>query len=64
MKTAKLRLESIKEPDVFDQLASDLELDDDTQRRFFEFGEYANLELVVNADMDIVGGRFIPRRQS
>jgi len=30
--------------------------------RFFEFGEYANVELTFDEDLNIVGGRLIPQR--
>jgi hypothetical protein len=32
-------------------------------KRFFEFGEYANVELVFDENLNIVGGRLVPLKK-
>lgn len=59
MKTSTIAI-GCKEPDLFQELAEDLGLSDVKRRKFFEFGEYANLEIEVDENLNIVGGRFLP----
>jgi len=72
-----MTLSSIKDPDgwsnilyeiiPFDPEDDDAEDRNDAKRdamsdRFFEYGEYANLEIEFDADLNIVGGRVVPQR--
>lgn len=78
MKTAKITLKSIKEPDGWMQLAHELKFesfkkqhpdldDDEVSDKFyteviskkFQYGEYANLEIEVDEDFNIVGGKIL-----
>jgi hypothetical protein len=59
-KTATIVLTCVKDPDGWGDLAHELGLSAETRGRFFEFGEVANLELVIDEDMNIVGGRVLP----
>lgn len=72
-KTAKIQLDSIKDPDGWHNLIHELGLSDvddagedraSTEKQkfvedHFEFGEYASLELVVDEDLNVVGGRIL-----
>lgn len=73
MKTAKLILDSIKDPDKFTEMCWELGLirEDDRGRDYdsvesplvakhFEFHEYASIEIEVDENLNIVGGRFLP----
>ncbi len=60
-KTATLILSSIKEPDAFNKLIDDLGLTEAKRKRYFEFCEYADLELEVDEDLNVVSGRFVER---
>lgn len=60
-KTATIVLDSVKDPDGWGQLIHDLGLSDAKARKFFEFREYANLEIEIDSDLNIVGGRVLPR---
>ena len=57
-KTATIQLFDIKDPDGWQQLADELELTE-KQRAHFEFAEYASIELVIDQDLKIVGGRIL-----
>lgn len=59
MKTAKIILTNIKDPDGWQELAEALGLSANARKKFFEFGEYASIEIVVDADCNIVGGRIL-----
>lgn len=71
MKTATIKLESIKDSDGWFSLCSDLglikyseddegETNNDIVYKMFEYGEYADMEIVVDENFNIVGGRIIP----
>lgn len=60
-KTATIVLESIKDPDGWGQLIHELDLTEAKREKFFEFGEYAALELEIDQDLKVVGGRILPR---
>jgi hypothetical protein len=59
-KTAKILLRSIKEPDGWWELATELGLTDEQREAHFEFGEYADLEVEIDSDLKVVGGRVVP----
>jgi SOS response regulatory protein OraA/RecX len=78
MKTATIRLESIKDSDGWMELAYDLLFEkfktehpdlneDDASDKFyqevvskkFRYGEYANLEIKVDENFNIIGGKIL-----
>jgi len=59
-KTATIVLDSVKDPDGWYQLSEELGLSDETRDKFFEFSEYATIELVIDEDMNVVGGCVVP----
>lgn len=57
---ATIFLDSIKDPDGWQELIHELGLTDKQAERFFEFGEYADLELEVEwtgSKLLITGGQ-------
>ena len=61
MKTSTIQV-YVKDPDGLGQVIYDLGLNEDDSgeyRKYFEFAEYANLELTIAEDMTITG-RVIP----
>ena len=60
LRTATIRLESVKDADGWGTLAQELELPKELRDRFFEYGEYAKLELEIDESLHIVGGTLIP----
>ena len=63
-KTVKMRLETVKESDGWQELASKLKLTEEQRDALFEFGEYATLDLEFERqgdDVVIVGGRLVRR---
>lgn len=74
MKTTKIVLDSLKEPDKFQELCVDLGLIQYNEiwagdpkvsplvDKFFDCGEYASIEIEVDENLNIVGGRFLPVR--
>lgn len=61
MKTTTIQLDC-KDPDVFGDMALDLNLTDAKRNKFLEFGEYATIELTVSDDMTFVG-RFVQKKR-
>jgi len=59
MTTAKIQLDMVKEPDLWRELSERLGLDDEVFDQAFEYGDYANIEIEVDEELNIVGGRFI-----
>lgn len=59
-KTCTVTLCTIKSEE-WGALIYELGLDEDVARRHFEHGEYADLELTINADLKVVGGKVIGR---
>lgn len=64
-KTATIVLKDIKSSDGWGPLISALGYggDENEERRnkFFEFHEYASIELTIDEDMNVVRGRILPR---
>lgn len=80
MATGKIKLESIKDSDGWNELAytvafekfkkehPEIEDEDDLSDEFyqeviaktFEYGEYADLEIEVDENFNIIGGKIIP----
>jgi hypothetical protein len=50
----------VKDPDGWGEVIHDLGLSDAKARKYFEFGEYATLQLEVEEDMTVTG-RIVPR---
>ncbi len=51
---------TVNEPDEIGSLCDALKLDKATYNEYFEFGEYATIELEVDEALKVVGGRFVP----
>lgn len=60
MKTAKIRLDSIKFTDGWAELAYELGISDEIREEHFLYGEYASLELEIDDELNVVGGRILP----
>ena len=60
MNTMKIKISMLKEPDIWRQLGDKLNLDDDMFYRYFEFGDYGEIEIEVDEKLNIIGGKFIP----
>jgi hypothetical protein len=77
-KTATITLDSVKDPDGWPEVISGLGLRtydeegedvsskerQDFVGRHFPWDEYADLELVIDEDLNVVGGRVIPCREA
>lgn len=50
----------IKDPDGFGELATALGLSEEQIDRHFKWGEYASIEIEVDANLNITGGRILP----
>ena len=50
------------ESDAWHELGGDLGFTYDKIRDVFEYGEFANLQIVVDENLNIVGGRIIPHK--
>lgn len=59
----KIRLDTLKEPDLWTDIKYELSLSDEQFDNYFEYGDYAAIELEVDQDLKIVGGYFIPLRK-
>lgn len=59
-KTIQITIDMIKAPDLWRSVANDLGLSEEMFSRHFEFGDYAEIELQVDENLVIVGGRFVP----
>lgn len=59
MKVATLFVEH-KDPDGLGELAAELDLDAKTRRKYFTFGELVQMEIQIDENMNIVGGRVLP----
>lgn len=60
MKTAKVVLKYVKDPDGLPDMAEELNLSQAARRKFLLHGEYVNLELVIDEDLNVVGGKLLP----
>ena len=56
-KTAEITLENIKDSDGWYELANDLGLSEEETYKTFEYGEYGTITIVVDENLNIVGGR-------
>lgn len=60
MKTATITLDDIKCSDAWADLGNELGFDYSKITKVFEYGEYGNIEIIVDENLNIVGGRIIP----
>lgn len=60
MKTARIRIDSIKDSDGWFSLGHELGLTPRQIYATFEYGEFANIEIVVDENLNIIGGKIIP----
>lgn len=60
MKTAKIELSNIKSSDGWGELAFELGKTEDEISDIFEYGEYGSIEIIVDENLNIVGGKIIP----
>lgn len=66
MKTAKILIQNYKDSDGWFSLCSDLGLLKDENEshdivyKYFQYGEYANIEIIIDENFNIVGGKIIP----
>ena len=57
MKTAEITLTAVKESDRWFELANDLGFTMNQTYEIFEHGEYATLTIVVDENLNIIGGK-------
>lgn len=65
-------LRSVKDPDGWGEVISDLKIPKRVAERLFEFSEYADVELYLEprydkkgiCGIDVVGGRIVPRDEA
>lgn len=60
--THRIVLDDIKDPDGWGDLIEALELSESDMEHHFECREYASLELEIDEDLNVVGGRILPRK--
>jgi hypothetical protein len=58
--TTRIVICDVKDPDGWGRVIQALKLSKDTSNAFFEFGEYASLELTIDENLRIVEGRILP----
>ena len=58
MPTAVIQTHQIKSPGEQHRVARELGIDPEELDKFFKHGEYYQLELEVDEDLNIVGGQF------
>jgi len=59
-KNFKLVLSDIKDADGWQELIQHFNLDEETVKRYFEYGEYASIEIWVNENLGIENGTILP----
>lgn len=60
-RTAAFVIEDHKDPDAWHELCAELGIPDDKAKRFLRWGEYGSIELTIDEDFNVVGGRVLPR---
>ena len=60
MKTAKTIINNIKDSDGWFDLGNKLGINSNKIYDIFQYGEYANIEIEVDENLNIIGGRIIP----
>jgi hypothetical protein len=59
-KTAKISLDSIKDSDGWSDLGHELGFSREKISKTFLYGEYANIQIEVDEDLNIIGGKIVP----
>lgn len=59
-RTATIQLTDLKDPDGWGEVIQKLRLSEAKQERYFQWSEYASIELQIDSDMNIIGGRILP----
>lgn len=57
----KIKLNMVKEPDLWQEVKKQMCLSDEEFFRVFECGDYADIEIEFDKHFNITGGRFIQR---
>lgn len=60
LKTAKITLEDIKDTDSWFGLGTELGLTEKQIYKTFEHGEYGKVQIIVDENLNIIGGKIIP----
>jgi len=63
VKTARVYLHNIKSEE-WAEMAHALDLSNEMRARYLEFGEYASLELELDEELRVVGGRVVSRKET
>ena len=59
-KTATIRLNEIKCSDGWYELGNDLGMSNEQVYETFEYGEFGCIEIIVDENLNIIGGKVIP----
>jgi hypothetical protein len=51
---------TVKDPDIFQNMAHDLRLTDTERRAYLDCGEYVTFELEIDLALRVVSGRIVP----
>lgn len=62
MRTSRILLEDVKSPDGWAALMTDLGIPQEKWDDHLQYGEFATIEVEVDSQMRIVGGRIVPRK--
>ena len=58
--TAKIKLNNLKDSDGWFELGNKLGFTYNQISAIFQYGEYANIEIEVDNNLNIIGGKIIP----
>lgn len=58
MKTSKITLDTIKD-EGWGDVVQELELSDEKADQYFEYCEYASIEIEIDENLNIIGGRVL-----
>ena len=58
--TYKVVLTYLKAPDTWSELSDQLDIPYEVFKRYFQYGDYADIELRIDKDLRVVGGRVLP----
>jgi len=59
-KTASISFDTVKCTDGWRDLGSELGFSYEKIQEIFEYGEYGSFEIIVDEDLNIIGGHIIP----
>ena len=60
MSTIKIELSMLKEPDLWWEVREKFDLSDDVFYHYFEYGDYGAIELEIDENLNVVGGKLVP----